>query len=66
MVMYPPTLKPNSSDLQTCQEGSVVSVDQGLESRTHLQPRGHGVSISSLGDMEMECITLTAINISYF
>lgn len=52
MATYPPTLKLNSSDLQTRQEGSVVSVDQGLESRTRLQPRGHGVSISFLGDMD--------------
>lgn len=63
---YLPTLKWNSSNPEGSKDGSAVSEEQSLEFRTYCQPLRYSISITPLGDMATECVTLTAITISYF
>lgn len=63
------TLKWNCSDPEGSKDskhGSAISEEQGLEFRTYHQPLSYSISITLVVNVEIECITLTAVTISYF
>ena len=63
------TLKWNCSDPEGSKDskrGSAVSEEQGLEFRTCHQPLSYSVSITSVVNVEIECVTLSAVTISYY
>ena len=63
------TLKWNCSDPEGSKDskrGSAVSEEQGLEFRTCHQPLSYNVSITSVVNVEIECVTLSAVTISYY